>query len=90
MTVDLWAYAYDYELQTDGRDLTLKVVGLNGAAGDYAFEKGKIYKLDLTFTEGDVKDQDQLCVEVTVTIAEWTVNTVTPVFGAAGSANAQN
>ena len=73
MEVGLWAYAYDYELQTDGRDLTLKVVGLNGAAGDYDFEKGKIYKLDLTFTEGDVKDQDQLCVEVTVDIANWTI-----------------
>ena len=85
MTVKLWAYAYDYTLQDAGRDLTLNVIGLDATndpdGGDYNFEKGKIYKLDLTFTEGDVKDQDQLCVEVTVDIADWTiVDELKPVF----------
>ncbi len=93
MTVKLWAYAYDYALAEgdadkgieSGRDLTLKVIGLDATndpdGGDYNFEKGKIYKLDLTFTEGDVKDQDKLCVEVTVDIANWTiVDNLKPVF----------
>jgi hypothetical protein len=93
MTVKLWAYAYDYALAEgdadkgieSGRDLTLKVIGLDATndpdGGDYNFEKGKIYKLDLTFTEGDVKDQDKLCVEVTVDIANWTiVDDLKPVF----------
>ncbi|MBQ8438287.1 MAG: hypothetical protein IJX21_06000, partial [Alistipes sp.] len=85
MTVKLWAYAYYYTLQDAGRDLTLNVIGLDATndpdGGDYNFEKGKIYKLDLTFTEGDVKDQDQLCVEVTVDIADWTiVDDLKPVF----------
>ena len=84
MTVDLWAYAYDYVLQDAGRDLTLNVIGLDGnaAGGNYAFEKGNIYKLNLKFTEGNVKDQDMLCVEVTVDIKPWTiVDNLTPVFG---------
>ena len=81
MTVGLTAYAYDYALAEgdadkgieSGRDLTLNVVGLNGTAGDYEFKAGEIYKLNLTFKEKDVRDEDQLCVEVTVDIAEWTV-----------------
>ena len=83
MTVDLWAYAYDYTLQDAGRDLTLNVIGLDGseAGGDYAFTAGNIYKLNLQFTEGNVKDKDMLCVEVTVDIKPWTiVDDLTPVF----------
>ena len=81
MTVGLKAYAYDYALAEgdadkgieSGRDLTLNVVGLNGTAGDYEFKAGEIYKLNLTFKEKDVRDEDQLCVEVTVDIASWTI-----------------
>ena len=81
MTVGLKAYAYDYALAEgdadkgieSGRDLTLNVVGLNGTAGDYEFKAGSIYKLNLKFKEGDVRDEDQLCVEVTVDIASWTI-----------------
>lgn len=84
MTVDLWAYAYDYALNDAGRDLTLNVIGLDGseAGGNYAFSAGNIYKLNLQFTEGNVKDQDMLCVEVTVDIKPWTiVDNLNPVFG---------
>ncbi|MBR5801287.1 MAG: hypothetical protein IKY25_00910 [Alistipes sp.] len=81
MDVDLWAYAYDYVLADAGRDLTLNVVGLNGAEGEYAFTEGNIYKLNLQFTESDVKDQDALCVAVTVDIQPWTiVDDLDPVF----------
>ena len=82
MKVGLWAYAYDYALADAGRDLTLNVVGLNGESGEYEFAKGNIYKLNLKFEEGNVKDQDALCVEVTVDIQPWTiVNDLNPVFG---------
>ena len=84
MTVGLYAYAYDYALQEAGRQLTLNVIGLDGseAGGNYAFTAGNIYKLNLQFTEGNVKDQDMLCVEVTVDIKPWTiVDNLTPVFG---------
>lgn len=82
MDVGLWAYAYDYALQTDGRNLTLKVVGLDGAEGTYDFTEGNIYKLNLQFAEEHVKDQDLLCVEITVDIQPWTiVDDLEAVFG---------
>ena len=86
MTVDLYAYAYDYVLNPEGRTLQLNVIGLDGnnnaAGGEYAFAAGNIYKLNLQFTEENVKDQDQLCVEVTVAIQPWTiVDNLKPVFG---------
>ncbi|MBQ8553002.1 MAG: hypothetical protein IJ431_02260 [Alistipes sp.] len=86
MTVDLYAYAYDYKLNTEGRTLELNVIGLDGnnntAGGAYSFTAGNIYKLNLQFTEENVKDQDQLCVEVTVAIQPWTiVDNLKAVFG---------
>ena len=82
MTVDLTAAAYDYTLTTDGQAVPLYVVGLDGTTSDkYEFEAGNIYQLDLTFVEGNVKDQDQLCVQVVVSIANWTIVPVTATFG---------
>ena len=81
MTVDLEALAYDYTLDEDGKKVPLLVTGLNSAEKAFVFEAGNIYQLDLTFVEGNVKDQDALCVQVEVTIADWTINTVEPVFG---------
>ena len=90
MIVPLTATAYDYTPAETS--VPLNVTGLKDKTGALidAFTPGHIYQLDLSFNEENIMNQDQLCVEVTVTIAEWTVNTVTPVFGAAGSANAQN
>ena len=81
-----YAYAYDYKLNTEGRTLELNVIGLDGnnntAGGAYSFTAGNIYKLNLQFTEENVKDQDQLCVEVTVAIQPWTiVDNLKAVFG---------
>ena len=82
MTVDLEAVAYDYTLTADGKNVPLYVVGLDGTtAAAYEFEAGHIYQLDLTFVEGNVKDQDQLCVQVVVSIANWTIETVNATFG---------
>ena len=80
MVVDLEATAYDYSLTEDGKNVPLVVVGLNGTPGTYQFDAGNIYQLDLTFEEGNVKDQDALCVQVNVTIAKWTINVLTPAF----------
>ena len=86
MTVDLEAVAYDYTLTNDGKNVPLYVVGLDGTTADlYTFKAGNIYQLDLTFVEGNVKDQDQLCVQVDVTIANWTIVPVTATFGQQGS-----
>ncbi len=80
MTVDLEATAYEYTLTADGKNVPLVVVGLNGTDADYKFEMGNIYQLNLEFVEGNVKDQDALCVVVDVTIANWVINTLTPAF----------
>ena len=82
MTVDLTAVAYDYSLTEAGASVPLYVVGLDGSTDAlFTFDAGKIYQLDLQFVEGNVKDQDQLCVQVVVTIADWTIETVNATFG---------
>jgi hypothetical protein len=46
-----------------------------------SFDVKNIYQLDLTFGEGNISGQEGICVNVTVSIDTWTVNTVKPVFG---------
>jgi hypothetical protein len=43
------------------------------------FEPGKIYRLSFKFTEENLKFQDK-CVDITVSVATWTVVRVTPGF----------
>lgn len=65
---------------------TVRVVKLNGNP-DFALDKGKVYRMELEFSEDNIdKTDDQLCVEATVKIADWTVVLVTPEF-ATGSSN---
>lgn len=65
---------------------TVRVVKLNGNP-DFALDKGKVYRMELEFLEENIdKTDDQLCVEATVKIADWTVVLVTPEF-ATGSSN---
>lgn len=46
------------------------------------FVPGEIYTLDLSFDEKNIdNDQDYICVNVKVVIAEWVIVPVTPVFG---------
>ena len=85
MTVDLTALAYDYTLDENGQSVPLYITGLNNSTDKFTFQAGNIYQMNLQFVEGNVKDQDQLCVEVVVTVNPWTINTVTPVFGQNGS-----
>lgn len=80
LVVDLTAYSYSYKLAD--RDVDLKVTDLKkGENIDNTFAAENIYQLDLSFVEKNIIDPEGLCVKVTVTIAPWTVNTVTPVFG---------
>ena len=59
---------------------TVSVVKLNGAA-DFALDKGKVYRMELEFSEDNIDEtDDQLCVKATVKIADWTVVLVTPEF----------
>ena len=81
MTLMMDALAYDYTLPVL-TDLAIKVTGLKkGETAITNYEAGNIYKLNLLFSEGDIAGQEGICVNVVVTIQDWTVNVVTPVFG---------
>lgn len=59
---------------------TVRVVKLN-TTPDFALDKGKVYRMELEFSEDNIDEtDDQLCVEATVKIADWTVVLVTPEF----------
>lgn len=80
ITVD----AYDYVLVD--RNVALKVIDLSTAENatednDFELAVENIYRIDLSFDEGDLTGKEGRCVQVTVEIAPWTVNTVYPVYG---------
>ena len=79
MVVPLVAEAYDYTPAEDEVPLTITEIQKDGKKVD--FTKGNVYQLDIKFKEEHIMHEDKLCVEITVKIADWTVNTVTPVFG---------
>ena len=87
MTVDLEAVAYDYTLTAEGKNVPLYITGLNESTEKFTFAAANIYQMNLVFVEGNVKDKDQLCVQVQVVIDPWTINTVRPVFGQNGSSS---
>ena len=82
MTVGIKAYSYKYSL--DNNSTPLEIIGLNTSANqsedNVTFEAGKVYKMALDFVEKNITDEDKLCVQVKVTIADWAVQTVFPVF----------
>ncbi len=51
-----------------------------GTGNNGAFVSGKIYRVFFKFDDTDIK-QPQRCVELTVSVADWTVVSVTPEFG---------
>ena len=80
--------AYDYVVAGNdpaigGANRSIKVVALEDEDGNAvtSFEKENIYVLDLSFDESDIAGQEGICVAVKVTIADWTVVPVDPVFG---------
>lgn len=80
--------AYDYtvagyEAALGGANRSIKVVALQDENGNAitSFQKENIYVLDLSFDESDIAGQEGICVAVTVTIADWTVVPVNPVYG---------
>ena len=79
MTVPLTAFAYDYTPAQTSVPLTVSEIQKNGTKVN--FQAGNVYQLNVKFKEEHIMHKDQLCVEVTVLVAKWTVNTVTPVFG---------
>ena len=83
LVLDMDAFAYAYRVPKV--DLPLTVTGLKKAANaetadGNAFEAGKIYTIDLTFNQSNIKNEDGICVVVTVTIQNWVVEKRYPVY----------
>ena len=77
MVFTMTASAYDYTVLSSDKTLTIKEF-----SGITNLDRGNIYRLDLKFTEENIDvTNNALCVDVTVTIANWVVKEVTPVFG---------
>lgn len=77
MTLSLTATAYDYEVINKAKTLT--IVGDNN--GNTSFERSKIYRMNINFNESNLDaTNDEICVDVTVTIANWVVVPVDPTF----------
>lgn len=79
MTLTLNAYAHDYIVNNPAK--VVRVVKLNNVA-DFKLDKGKVYRLELDFSEDNIDaTDDMLCVQATVDIADWTVVLVKPTYG---------
>lgn len=92
LTVDIDAYAYDYQVsyETDqsDRSFPLVVTGLesrdaegNSTGVDNKFEAGNIYHIDLIFKQDNIKSKDGICVDVVVTVNPWKVVERYPIYG---------
>lgn len=92
LTVDIDAYAYDYQVsyETDesDRSFPLVVTGLesrdaegNSTGVDNKFEAGNIYHIDLIFVQDNIKSKDGICVDVVVTVNPWKVVERYPIYG---------
>ena len=83
MVLDIDAFAYAYRVPKV--NLPLTVTGLTTTAGSTeadgnAFEAGHIYTIDLTFNQENIKDEDGICVVVTVEIQNWVVEKRYPIY----------
>lgn len=69
--------AYDYTVSTPSREL--HITNLTGAT---KFTAGNIYRFEIPFSESNLEDvNEDICVEVTVTVTNWVVVEVRPEFG---------
>ena len=84
LDMDAFAYAYrvpkvDLPLTVTGLATTADKANAKDADGN-AFAAGKIYTIDLTFDQSNIKTEDGICVVVTVDIQKWVVEKRYPVY----------
>lgn len=78
MVLTLDASAYDYDVISNVK--TLRIVGDKN--GVDKFERSKIYRMQIDFKESNLDaTNDEICVDVKVTIANWVIIEVDPSFG---------
>ena len=79
LTMD--AKAHTYQLPNTALTLTVKDLEYNGkSVKSEGYKANNIYQLNLRFSEDNIGGQEGVCVDVTVTIVDWTVNVVKPIF----------
>ena len=82
MVLDMDAYAYNYTIASRNLPLTVTDLATDEAKKtiDNTLEAGKIYTLDLTFNQSNIKTEDGICVVVKVEVAKWVVEKRYPVY----------
>lgn len=76
MIIDMVASAYDYTVVNTKKSLSI------GFKNVTKFEPGNIYRFKINFGENNLDvSNEEICVEVKVTIQRWSVVTVQPEFG---------
>lgn len=82
MVLDMDAYAYDYIIASRNLPLTVKDLATDSdkTTVDNKLEAGKIYTIDLTFDQSNIKTEDGICVVVTVEVIDWAVEKRYPVY----------
>lgn len=77
MVLNMTASAKDYTVVNTDKNLH---IGFGDAVTN--FEPGKIYRMKIAFGENNLETSNEsICVEVKVTVTNWVVVNVTPVFG---------
>lgn len=82
LVIDMTVTGKNYTVAVPNKTLT--VTGYNDAKGNpiTKFEQCNVYKLNIPFLEENIDATDNyICVKAEVIIGQWTVNTITPVFG---------
>ena len=76
MVIKMEASAYDYTVVNTDKSLSI------GFKNVTKFDPGKIYRFKINFGENNLNESnEEICVEVKVTIQPWSVVTVQPEFG---------
>lgn len=77
MVIDMKAFAHDYKVVNEDKSLS---IGFGEKVQKFA--PGNIYRMSINFGENNLDESNEsICVEVKVTVTDWVVVNVTPVFG---------
>lgn len=79
LTLNMHVVGKGYTVQVPEKSVTIRTYNVNSSPIS-SFEQGNIYKFNIDFAENNIDNVDILSVDVTVSIAKWVVNEVTPGF----------
>lgn len=79
LTLNMHVVGNGYTVQVPEKSVTISTYNGN-LSPILSFAQGNIYKFNIDFAENNIDNVDILSVDVTVSIAKWVVNEVTPGF----------